>query len=599
LILKAERAHVLLHCRAIFPNFQESAMRSFAFVAFPIALCVAASAVSRAMAQNSSALQPQVIAIESHISAVTLYRGRASVTRSATAHLKPGVYELQFTNLPESIQPQTLQARASGVIKVLGVDFLQEAAVNAPTSAKVAELDAQIEQLQLQLKHIAEERELIKAQEEFINAVSVRASTDAGKEGGTDKLNLEVVKQQLAYVSGERDRLTNARRELDKKQREIEKELQVLQSKRASLGGASNAVRTAVVSAVAAEEGPASIDLTYLVTNAGWEPSYNIRASLDGSTAVVEYDAVLLQRTGEDWDDVKLTLSTAQPMVAANPPTLQPWFVDVRPKDVVVAPQSRAMAEAAKMPAPAGQAADWRDEGMLRQNLQELAADAEVGGAGPSVTFELPRTVTVKSNIARQQKTRIANIETHPKFVYVAVPMLTDAVYIRGELVNSSAYQFLPGRASIFVGQDYVGPTTLAAVAPNGEFKVHFGIDPAVHASRRLVTKNTENTGLLSGGRRTSYDYRLSIDNGAGKPIIVELWDRYPISRSEDIQIELVDLSTPLATDAKYVAEEKPQGLMKWVLNVPASATGKTPQVVSYGVRINRAKDVHMTPLPE
>ncbi len=231
--------------------------------------------------------------------------------------------------------------------------------------------------------------------------------------------------------------------------------------------------------------------------------------------------------------------------------------------------------------------------------LEQLAADAAVGGVGPSVTFSLPRLVTVKTNAQKQQRTRIATVDTEPEFVHVASPLLTQAVYIRGELTNASSYQLLPGKASIFVGQDYVGPTHLGSVAPNGEFKLYFGIDQSIKATRQLVAKQTSRKGVFRGGRETSYDYRLEIDNGASKPITVELWDRYPISRTDQVKIELVDVSRPLATDAEYVEEHKPQGLLKWVLNVPAAASGKSAFVVTYGVQINRPKDLAITPLPE
>ncbi len=97
----------------------------------------------------------------------------------------------------------------------------------------------------------------------------------------------------------------------------------------------------------------------------------------------------------------------------------------------------------------------------------------------------------------------------------------------------------------------------------------------------------------------TNYEYRLEIDNGAGKPITLELWDRYPVSRNDQIRIELRDLSRRLATDAEYEQERKPQGLLKWVASVPAGSTGKSAFVTTYGVRVHRAKDVQMTRLPE
>jgi uncharacterized protein (TIGR02231 family) len=236
---------------------------------------------------------------------------------------------------------------------------------------------------------------------------------------------------------------------------------------------------------------------------------------------------------------------------------------------------------------------------MLGEELTQLARDAEVAGSGPSVTYRLPRPVTVETNIDKQQRSRIATLQSGGEFVHVAAPLLTDHVYVRGTLTNHSPYIILPGPVSIFVGQDYVGPTVLDVVAPGGTFEMHFGIDSSVKASRLLVEKKTTKTGLLGGGLKTEYDYRISIDNGSGKAVRLELWDRYPVSRTDQIVVELAGLSQPLATDAEYVEESKPLGLLKWVLSVPATATGNSAMTVTWGVRVNRAKNVDMTPLPD
>ncbi|MCZ6492969.1 MAG: mucoidy inhibitor MuiA family protein [Planctomycetota bacterium] len=547
-----------------------------------------------------TAMDATSVAVDAMIDAVTVYRGRASVTRTATLTLEPGLYDVQFTALPESIQPDTIQARVSGPMKVLGVDYEEKAVATAP-SQQIAELDVQIRQVQRSLKEIKDQGELIEAQERFIAAVSVRSTRDATEKGGTKDLDLEVVGQQLAFVTEQRAKLSVASRELDARQRELDKQLRILQSQRSAMAGRSTVNRTAIVSVVVTAASQTTIDLVYLVSNATWAPTYNIRAAADGSSVTVEYDALLSQRSGEDWDEVKLTLSTAQPTLAANPPTLTPWYVDIQRLGTVGrrgfgGGLDRMMApEAAEIPMEKYAAATPP----APEALEQLAADAAVGGTGPSVTFHLPRLVTVKTNAQKQQRTRIATVDTDPEFVHVASPLLTQAVYIRGELTNASSYQLLPGKASIFVGQDYVGPTHLGSVSPNGEFELYFGIDQSIKATRQLVAKQTSRKGVFRGGRETSYDYRLEIDNGAGKPITIELWDRYPISRTDQVKIELVDVSRPLATDAEYVEEHKPQGLLKWVLNVPAAASGKSAFVVTYGVQINRPKDLAITPLPE
>ena len=77
------------------------------------------------------------------------------------------------------------------------------------------------------------------------------------------------------------------------------------------------------------------------------------------------------------------------------------------------------------------------------------------------------------------------------------------------------------------------------------------------------------------------------------------MWDRHPVSRHEEIQVALRDLSEPLTNDGDYVSQQLPQGLMKWWLQIPAGATGSNAKTITYGVSIDRAKDVEMTELPE
>ncbi|MCI1114010.1 DUF4139 domain-containing protein, partial [Stenotrophomonas maltophilia] len=92
------------------------------------------------------------------------------------------------------------------------------------------------------------------------------------------------------------------------------------------------------------------------------------------------------------------------------------------------------------------------------------------------------RRVTVPSNADRKTRTRVATITPTARFVYTAIPLLTDAVYLRGKLVNESAYQLVPGPAQVFMGTEYIGPTRIASVAPKGDFTVYFGIDRSIRA---------------------------------------------------------------------------------------------------------------------
>lgn len=574
-------------------------MKCFLTIVFLASAFISPNIIAQDVQQSIESI-PVVAAAD--VTAVTVYRGRASVTRTAELALNPGLYEVRFESLPNALQIDSLQARITGSAKVLGVDFEQKRVAKS-TSKEVAALDQKIELKQQEINELEDQLGLVDSQMKFIEAVTIRATDDASKQGGTAELDLEAVRNQFEFVSEQRRTLLASNRNLQQTKQNLQKQLQVLQAKRNSIAGSSFITRTAVISLVVLEASQTTLDLVYLVHQANWQPQYNVRASADDSSVTVEYDAMISQRTGEDWNDVELTLSTAQPTIAANPPALNPWYVDVQQPPAPIsmarkAPRRAKSADFTGMLITAGIAPALDANSALNQ-FAELAFSAEVAGSGPSVTYHLPRLITVKTSSEKQQRTRITSINTHAKFTHVAMPVLTEAVYVRGEMINDSEYQLLPGKASIFFGQDFVGPTQLSSIAPQGKFKLHFGIDQSVTATRKLVSKKTGGRGMFSSGQRITYQYRLAISNGAGKPLTVEMWDRYPVSRNEKIKVSLVDLSRALATDEEFITQQQPQGLLKWTLEVPSDARGDNALITTYTTKIEWPKDVNPTALPD
>jgi uncharacterized protein (TIGR02231 family) len=235
----------------------------------------------------------------------------------------------------------------------------------------------------------------------------------------------------------------------------------------------------------------------------------------------------------------------------------------------------------------------------LGLKLERAASAASVTGKGPAVSYVLPRTVSIPSSKNDKQKTAIASIDTSANLYRVAVPMITDSVFIRSEVTNDSPFILLPGEASIFHGSDFVGRTLLTTVAPSETFPLDLGIDPNVIATRTLLEKKTSSTGLFGSSKETLYDYRVTVSNGHDTPLEIHLWDRIPVSQNEDIAVEFKNESTPLSIDATYLSSDFPRGLLRWDLTVPANSTGDASYSLTWQVDIGRGKDVKMTPLPE
>ncbi|MFM9181775.1 MAG: DUF4139 domain-containing protein, partial [Phycisphaerales bacterium] len=216
-----------------------------------------------------------------------------------------------------------------------------------------------------------------------------------------------------------------------------------------------------------------------------------------------------------------------------------------------------------------------------------------------AVSFELPRPVTLVSDAAKRQRTRIGTVSPETAFGYVAAPILTERVYLRGTLRNASAFQLLPGRAQVFMGGEFVGETQVPSVAPQGEFRVWFGPDPALSARREVLSKVTGANGLFGGAELTTWNNRITVSNGTGRDVTVEVLDRRPVSRNDKVEAKLAAATPALSADKGYVTERQPQGILRWDLPVAAGAQGPKAATVTWTVELVRPNGLAITPVPD
>ena len=560
-------------------------------LAFITSVVTVASATS---AQVSLEMEP--LEANSSITDITLYRGRAAITRRATLDLDAGGYSIFFRDLPSSAYLDSVQASVSENAKLLSIDT-SSTPIAKDNSKLLKEILAELKDSKTQLHNADAQAESIKVQKDLLKTLIDHASNDK-----KENVDLAVLQEQLEFIGSNMTSLGVAQIENANTQSELQQHIQMLQRRINNLGNSSKTQRNAVVDIGVATAGTVTIELTYLVNNATWNPTYSIRANNKADLITIEYDADIQQKSGENWTDVTMTLSTAQPQQSATPPMPTPWFVDVYkapPPTVTMGRKEQIFALRSTDSVVAESMMDSEETWNLGLEVAMASANATINSDGPAVSFTLPRKITVTSNAQDMQTTSLGAFETEAKLFRIAVPMITDSTYIRSNVTNTSDYILLPGVASIFHGSDYVGKTSLPTIAPGESFDLDLGIDPIVIASRVLLEKETVSTGLFSSGIQTLYKYRVTISNGHEETIDVRLWDRMPVSRNEEIEVTLKNISTPLSTDALYLSSLRPTGLLRWDLQLLGNTTGKSSTELSWEIDVARSNNIEMTPLPE
>src|SRR5262249_8134977 len=139
--------------------------------------------------------------------------------------------------------------------------------------------------------------------------------------------------------------------------------------------------------------------------------------------------------------------------------------------------------------------------------IVQSMATAEQGAT--AVTWKLPRPIAVPAD-GSPHKATITELALDAALDYITVPKLAPEVSLRAPVTNTSAHTLLPGRVSVFHDTDFVGTTTLDAVAPGEAIELQLGVDDRITVERELTKRQTSKT-VLGNVRRTAVTYSITI----------------------------------------------------------------------------------------
>jgi uncharacterized protein (TIGR02231 family) len=504
---------------------------------------------------------------EGAITAVTVFPGRAEVTRTVEISLPAGESTVVVGDLPASLYPDSVRVvgEADRLLLIGSVETRKEFA-EAAVREEERRLIAEIEALRDRRKALDDQVAAARIQLEFLKAIGRDAPRTATQELGQGRLDPEAWRQAIALI-GE-----GAAKALDQvRTAEIDK--RALERKIAQTERRLNLVRTGRTASLSARvnvqtERPTSarLVLTYQLPGASWRPLYDARLESEtGTTRLVQIGEVR-QGTGEDWSNVRLTLSTARPALSGRLPELGPWFVDF----AYVANYKRL---------ERGAESELRDlnEGMAKSAPVGQSRDAIAGGAGAPATepalaitaqvvagefaaeYAIPGEATVPSDKA-PHKFVITEADYEMRLAVRTVPKIAPRAYLYGEVTYEGEAPLLPGPISVFRDGSFIGTSAMGMLRPGQDFKLSFGVDNKVRVSYRLETGKRSREGLINKDRRVERRYIIKVANHHKRPMDITVLDQLPVAQDERIEVQLLRTST--SPDERDVDDRK--GVLAW-----------------------------------
>ncbi|KAG8744404.1 hypothetical protein FRC10_010182 [Ceratobasidium sp. 414] len=496
-------------------------------------------------------------------------------TRVLTGRRKRGQNYVDIERLPSCINEDSIHVEGTGSAVIFDVIYHDPASVQKSSSTLLDDSPAAV--CHRELYALEQERDIAREQFKFLSSYGFSLDSKV--------TNSEEMARFLDMFGPRQSSVAKRLQELDIQIARARKEYGA-QKKVYESGHSEKRCTKVSVVVLAENDGRAELMLTYVVSHASWTPLYDVHASVGkskgpSSALDLHYRASITQTTGEDWSNVKLTLSTASPQLGIAIPTLSPWRVGrVQPRSrrarsrsyspvhpMIIHARSRrsrsrsrshsptrvvqvdcyrrgrSRSPATGMPAPAYSPPRIRAPSPMRwRDVQAVSTDAL------NTTFTIPGRSNIPSD-ETSHKVVIQVLHLQAGVEWICIPSKQLSVFLKCNVVNTSEFALLPGVARVFLDSNFVAKTRMEHVAPNDSFKISLGSDPALRVTYppvRTLNHTTPQSTFLSrkedaNRNIATYSQRITIRNPSSTIAPgLHVYDHVPVSTDTVITVKVL-----------------------------------------------------------
>jgi hypothetical protein len=259
--------------------------------------------------------------ITSQVKDVTVFLQGAQVTRTSTVELEPGAAILVLSGTSPHVQENSIQVEGNQGVKILGVSFrvnyLQDLKTPETTLALTKERERLFDLITTEKSSLA----IFIEEESMLKANKVIGGQQSGVNVNELKMAVDYYRQRLMDIQEHKQqintRLTEYQQNINKIDAQIEKSKITKPRPEGEI----------VIKLESKSDAHVQLKVDYLVNEASWFPTYDIRAKDIQSPVAITYKANISQQSGEDWENVKLTVSSANPSATGARPVINPWIL--------------------------------------------------------------------------------------------------------------------------------------------------------------------------------------------------------------------------------------------------------------------------------
>ena len=480
--------------------------------------------------------QTRTIKAESKIRQVIVFVQGAQVERTSRLTIPAGRSEIVFSNISPQLEKQSIQLKADQNITVIAVNQQVNFLKAQADRQEISELE---ENLAEQTDKLDWEKNMFQVykQEEIMLQKNQQI-------GGTDGLKTTELKEAMDYQRLKMTEVLQKQAETAKKIKSIEKIISTIRHQLTEMNQRKDVSTSDIIVQVnSAKALETEFVLSYLVRNAGWNPTYDIRVKNISSPIEIVQKANISQQSGEDWKEVKLILSTGNPRENGSKPELRPWMLafyqplQIRLRGISTENSPTAMQEVVVTAKSTDREVD--DNRMYsKKDLTGALTHVETKlSYQPTTTqYEIMIPYSVP-NDGKQYTTDVKQHNVPAVFEYYSAPKIDPAVFLTANITNWQELNLMPGETNLFFEGAFLGKSRLDPTTSGDTLSISLGQDKSIVIQRKLVKEYSEKK-FLGNNKVDSRMYDISVRNNKNEKISLTLEDQIPISTDKEIQVD-------------------------------------------------------------
>ncbi len=519
--------------------------------------------------------------LKSKIKNVTVFLNGAQINREANFNVEKGIFNLTIDSLPQYINSNSIQISGKGDFIILDTKYLveqpdysnQQNQYPNEVLKQLAIFSDSIEQINFDLEEIRFSKDVLETEKQLlVNNKSMKSDSLAlfkdalsfYREKYND-INAKLILVKKNELKTQK-RLTKLQERLTTYNQEIAK----LYLQKPILPNHKVMVTIKTELALAGK-----LMVNYMVTGASWSPSYDLRANKINDPIALTYKANIVQNTGENWDDVKLKLSTNNPYKSKVKPVLPTWYLNYyNPYGQQIKTKSTSMYGGVARPS---MKEEMDDEKLELSDAESSAYYTTMTESFTNVEFNLSTTYSIPAD-GDKHMVAVKEEKLPADFKYYLVPKMDNNAFLVASIKGFEELNLLPAAANIYFNGTYIGQTAINTAITGDSLSIDMGREERISV-KRTALKIVDKEKMLGSDKIKDYGFEILIKNNLLSNIDLIVEDQVPVSTDKEIKVVLKN------QDKSEFKEQT--GLLIWKLNLLAKET----KTLKFNYEVQHPKD--------